>query len=130
MVARPRGPCYNISDLVRDCSVPGRVIVRKTAREEAKQFGFETQTRIIEFVSNGVFDEIDRDNTDKLDFGPDTGILFDAYIFRIGPKYVYFAFYKRHTGIWVIKSFHPPEIGDKAPPLFYAPFKSLEGLKK
>lgn len=130
MVARSRGPCYDISDFVRDCATPGRVIVRKTAREDAKHFGFETQTRIIDFVSIGVFEEIEHDNTDELDLGPDAGITFDAYIFRIGPKYVYFAFYKKPTGIWVIKSFHIPQTGDKAPPLSHAPFKILEGLKK
>jgi hypothetical protein len=106
------------------------VFVRKTAREGAKHFGFETQTRIIGFVSTGVFEEIEHDNTDNLDFGPDLGIPFDAYIFKIGPKYVYFAFYKRPNDIWVIKSFHPPEKGGKAAPLSHSPFIALEGLKK
>lgn len=130
MVARSRGPCYDISDLVRDCSFPGRVIVRKTARESAKQhFDLITQERIIDFVSNGVFEEIEYENTDEIDEGSDSGATFDAHIFRIGPKHVYFAFYKRSNGIWVIKSFHPPEYGNKAPLLSHNPFASLEVLK-
>jgi hypothetical protein len=107
------------------------VRVSKQAKDDAKGFGFGTETRIIEFVSLGVFESIEHNNTDVLDHDPDKGSPFDAYIFRIGPtKHVYFAFYKRHNGVWIIKSFHLPTFGDKAPPLSHSPFKLLEGMKK
>lgn len=130
MVARSRGPYYHLSDIVKSCSVPGMVHVRKKATDDAQNFGFETATRIIEFISIGVFEDIELDNSDVLDHEPDKGTPFDAYIFRIGPKHVYFAFYKRPNGTWIIKSFHTPNIGEKAPQLSHSPFNLLEGLKK
>lgn len=130
MVARPRGPYYLLSDIVKSCSIPGKVRARKKAREDAKYFGFETETRIIQFLSLGDFEDIEHNNSDVLDHDPDKGTPFDAYIFRIGPKYVYFAFYQRPNGTWIIKSFHTPQVGDKAPQLSHSPFKLLEGLKK
>lgn len=134
MVVRSRGPCYDISDLVKDCSTPGKVVVRKKARQDAKCYGFETQQRIIDFVSNDVFEDLEHQNTDVLDHEPDKGTAFDAYVFRIGPKYVYFAFFKRPNGMWVIKSFHPPQVGEHASPLSHTPFrerlKDWKGQKK
>jgi hypothetical protein len=106
------------------------VRVRKQARADAKKFGFETDTRVIDFISLGVFEDIEFDNSGTLDHDPDRGTPFDAYIFRIGPKYVYFAFYQRQNGVWIIKSFHTPHVGEKAPQLSYSPFKLLDGLKK
>jgi hypothetical protein len=106
------------------------VHVTKKAKDDAKGFGFETETRIINFVSIGVFEEIKHDNTDVLDHDPDKGTPFDAYTFRIGPKYVYLAFYKRPNGVWIIKSFHIPQFGNRVLPLTHSPFKLLEGLNK
>jgi hypothetical protein len=129
MVAQSRTPYYDLSDLVKSCAICGAVRVRKQAKDDAKSFGFATETRIIDFVSVGVFEDIEHNNTDVLNHDPDQGTPFDAYIFRIGPKHVYFAFYKRPNGVWIIKSFHLPQFGDKAPPLFHSPFKLLEGIK-
>ncbi|WP_281184187.1 hypothetical protein [Trichlorobacter lovleyi] len=130
MVAKSRGPCYDIAELVADCLVPGKVIVRTRARETAKEYGFSTQARIVSFISTGAFEKLEHDNTDEIDFGTDAGITFDAYTFKIGPKPVYIAFYKRLAGIWVVKSFHPPEKGPMAPNLTYHAFEALEVLKK
>lgn len=130
MVARSRGPYYQLADIVKSCSVPGKVHPRKKAKDDAKNFGFETGKRIIEFISLGVFEDIEFDNSDVLDHEPDKGTPFDAYTLRIGPKYVYFAFYRRPNGTWIIKSFHTPNVGEKAPQLSQSPFKILEGLKK
>lgn len=130
MVVKSREPCYELSDLVKCCGTIGMVRVRKKAREDARKFGFETETRIIEFISLGVFEEIKFENSNLLDYNPDEGTPFDAYIFKIGPKYIYFSFYRRANGTWIIKSFHTPQLGDKAPELSHSPFKLLEGLKK
>lgn len=130
MVARSRRLCYDFSELIADCSVPGRVFVRKKAKDHAKcHYNLETESRILGFLSLDDFPEIEHDNTDVLDEGPDAGITFDAYTFKIGQKYVYFAFYRRPNGKWVVKSFHPPEVGDKAPSLCNNAFKLLENLK-
>lgn len=136
MVARSRDPYYELSDLVKSCAIQSRVHLRKKlvnvtkkAKDDAKYFGLEPEPRIISFVSIGVFEEIKHDNTDILDHDPDKGTPFDAYTFRIGPKYVYLAFYKRPNGVWIIKSFHIPRFGDRVPPLTHSPFKLLEGLK-
>lgn len=132
MVAKSLGPFYKLSDFVRDCSTPGKAFVRKSAKADAKCFfDFETQERILSFLSKGDFDDIEHQNSDMLDHDPDKGTPFDAYQFKIGPKYVYFAFYQRGNGNWVIKSFHPPHVGEKAPQLSHTPFKNvLERLKK
>jgi hypothetical protein len=108
----------------------GRVFVKKDAREDAKNFGFLTQSNILSFISVGVFEDLKHENTEHLDLGPDAGITFDAYTFRVGPKYVYFAFYKRQNSTWVIKSFHTPSHGEKAPSLSHTPFAMLEELLK
>lgn len=107
MVARSSGPFYNLHELVVDSSVEGKVFVRKDAVNDARQFGFETKTMVLRFIANGSFDEIDHDNTERLDSGPDAGTFFDAYIFRLGPKFVYFAFYKRPNGTWHSKIIPP-----------------------
>ncbi|MDO8947344.1 MAG: hypothetical protein Q7U88_09315 [Desulfocapsaceae bacterium] len=138
MTPQSRDPYYKLSDLVKSCAIQSRVHVRKKlvhvtkkAQDDAKGFGFVTETRIITFVSIGVFEEIKLDNTDVLDHDPDKGTPFDAYTFRIGPnKYVYLAFYQKPNGVWIIKSFHIPQFGDRTPPLTHSPFKLLEGLNK
>jgi len=132
MVAKPQSPCYKLSALVRACPlIPKKVFVRKSAKETAKHFfGLETEERILGFLAQGVFEEIEHNNTDTLNHDPDKGTSFDAYIFKIGPKYVYFAFYQRRNGNWVIKSFHPPNFGEKAPPLTQTPFIFLGEAKK
>jgi hypothetical protein len=129
MVARSRGPFYKLAELVKDCKKKGQVRVRTQAKADAKKFfNLETELKILSFVANGVFENIEHDNTDKLDSDPDKGTIFDAYIFRIGPvKHVYFAFFKRANGTWIIKSFHPPEFGGKVP--FHLPFDSLKEIK-
>lgn len=129
MVARSRGPCYKLSELIKACKTKGKVFVRKQARADAKKFfNLETDFKVFAFVATGVFEGIEHENTNELDSDPDKGTTFDAYIFRIGPvKHVYFAFYKRANGTWVIKSFHPPEVGSKVP--FHLPFESLKEIK-
>jgi hypothetical protein len=130
MVARHRTPFYKLSELVKACSLPGKVFVRKDAKEDAKSFGFDTQDRLLRFIANNVFEDLKHENTDELDFGQDVGTTFDAYLFRVGPKYVYFAFYKKQSGVWIIKSFHTPTVGESAPSLSHSPFAMLEELKK
>lgn len=130
MVAKSVGPDYDFGELVAACSVPGKVYVRKDAIEDAKKFGLGTKNNILAFVANGIFEDLKHQNTDVLDFPPDKGTTFDAYYFRIGPKYVYFAFYKNPTkDLWIIKSFHPPEHGENCPSLSHTPFAMLENLK-
>jgi hypothetical protein len=131
MVVPSRPPYYELEDIVNACSNSTKVFATGKAKKAAKEhFGLQTETAILQFVHNNVFEELEHQNTDKLDKGPDAGTFFDAYIFRIGPKYVYFAFYKR-PDVWIIKSFHPPDFGDKASPLSSKPFKELlEGLQK
>lgn len=130
LVGKSQGPFYNLSDLVRDCSLPGLVFVRKPAREDAKLFGFDTQARILEFFSIGEFNDLKHQNSGTIDHDPDKGACFDAYIFNLGQKTIYCAFYKRHNGIWVIKSFHIPNFGENSIPLSHTPFEILERLKK
>jgi hypothetical protein len=130
MVARSSGPYYNLPEMIGDCAVSGRVIIRKDALKDARQFGLDTQARVLDFLSAGVLEDLTHDNTECLDSGGDAGTLFDAYIFKSGPKFVYFAFYRRHNGVWVIKSFHSPDFGEKAPSLSHTPFACLEVLKK
>lgn len=130
MMVRSRNPYYQLSDIVKSCSVSGKVRVRKQAKDDAKNFGFETEKRIIDFISLNEFEDIRFDNSDTLDHDPDKGTPFDAYIFKIGPKYVYFAFYQRPNGSWIIKSFHTPCLGEKAPQLSHLPFKLLGEMKK
>ena len=130
-MTRSRGNFYNIKNLVKDCKKPNRVKVMKRAKDDAKEhYGLETEARIISFIAVGEFTDILHDNTDELDHDPDAGTTFDAYTFKIGSKSVYFAFYKRHTDIWIVKSFHPPEHGERAQPLRNSPFTLLERLKQ
>ena len=130
MVARSSGSYYKFADFICDCEVSGRVIIRKNALQDAKQFGFETQSRVLDFLSSGELEDLTHDNTECLDSGTDAGSPFDAYTFRIGPKCVYLAFYKRQNGVWVIKSFHSPDFGEKATSLSHTPFACLEVLTK
>lgn len=130
MSAKTKCPAYALADLLQACSIPGKVVVRKSAKEDAKKFGFDSQARILEFLAIGEFEEIELENSGTLDHGPDVGVNFDAYIFKLGTKHVYLAFYKRHTGVWVIKSFHVPSMGEKASSLSQKPFIVLERLKK
>lgn len=135
MAALSKCPHYDLTELIRACkrevkSVKGKVRVRKQAKLDAKEFfHLETESKIIAFIAIGDFQSISHENTDELEHDPDKGVLFDAYIFRIGPvKNVYFAFYKRANGTWIIKSFHPPEYGGGTP--FHLPFVGLKEIIK
>lgn len=130
MTPQSHGPYYELLELCRACRNKGKVRARKKAKEDAKLFNFETEKRLIDFISIGEFEELEHQNTGELDHDPDKGIVFDAYIFRIGPKYVYFAFYRRNNGLWIIKSFHTPKVGGKASSLTHTPFKLLKDLNK
>lgn len=132
MLAKQQGPYYDLSVFVKACSAKRKIVfVRRAPRADAKSyFGLETEKRILGFLSQGEFVEIEHENTNTLDHDPDKGVVFDAYTFKIGLKFVYFAFYKRSNGTWVIKSFHPPQVGEKSPPLTHTPFTILGENKK
>lgn len=133
MVACSTGPRYDRSAFVRACSIPGGARIRKEAREDAKRyFDFETETRILGYIAcGGLDDELQHDNTAPLENGPpqDIGRPVDGYTFRMGDKYVYIAFYVNFKGLWIIKSLHPPTVGERTPSLTYKAFASLEDLK-
>lgn len=125
MVTPKTPPYYKLSDLIEACTLRTKVSIRSKALEDAKKFGLETAIKIKEFVANGEFDEITHVSTGELNHPPDMGVTYDAYEFRLGPRYVYFAFYVRQNGMWIIKSFHEPEKGNHSVPLSHNPFLSL-----
>jgi len=133
MVARLRPPHYKFFDLVKACralvknkAAPVKVFVTRKAVENSEKFGLGSQSAIINFVSNNFFPEFEHTSTNELDGDhADSGIMNDAYYFKINPsQYIYFAFYKKN-GNWMIKSFHPPTKGPYAPPLSYTPFAAM-----
>jgi hypothetical protein len=114
--------------LVKSKGAPVKVYANKKVVSDATRFGLDNQSKIIDFVSGNVFPDLEHENTNELDSDhPDAGITFDAYYFRINPsQYIYFAFYKKPNGNWIIKSFHPPTKGPHAPPLCHTPFAMLK----
>lgn len=128
MVARKHGPHYKFSKFKASCKIVGKVKPTKTAREDAKlHFNLMTETELLNFLAHNDFVDLELDNSELLDKSPDHE-PFDAYTFKINQKYAYLAFYQRANGLWIIKSFHPPEVGDKAPSLSHNPFGILRGL--
>lgn len=134
MVARTNGPYYNLSDFITACSSLGAVIIKTDARSDAERFfNLKPDSRIFGYIANGGLHNHKHDNTRPLEKGPpqDIGKPVDGYTFEDGPsKPGYIAFYFNFKNIWVIKSLHPPEVGEKAPPLTHTPFSALEVLKK
>jgi hypothetical protein len=132
MVARSRKRHYKLEELYAACLSPGKVRVTGRAKRQAAEcFNLEDEATILGFISLGDLQGLVHQNTDELDNGPDAGVTFDAYLFKIGPDSVYFAFYQRpSTGVWIIKSFHPPDHGPDAPSLSYKPFGQLLGSVK
>lgn len=129
MVARQHGPHYDFSKFISCCKVVGKVKPTKAAREDAKlHFNLLTESELLKFLACYNFDDLELDNSELLDKSQDHE-PFDAYTFRINEKFVYLAFYQRANGLWIIKSFHPPKFGDKAPSLSHNPFGKLRGLK-
>lgn len=128
MVARSHGPHYDFSELIANCKIVGKVKPTKTAREDAKQhYSLMTETELLSFLAHYDFVDLELENSDQLDKSQHHE-PFDAYTFRINAKYVYLAFYQRANGLWIIKSFHPPKVGEKAPSLSHNPFGMLRGL--
>jgi len=128
MLARHHDKKYDINKLIKACKKSGKVAVRKKAQDDAKLLGFATQSHILSFLSKGELEDLEHDNTAELNDGPDAGTTFDAYSFRVGPKYIYIAFYQRPNGVWIVKSFHEPRVGGRAPSLSHTPFAGLEEL--
>ncbi|ABQ27515.1 hypothetical protein [Geotalea uraniireducens] len=128
MVARSHGPHYNFSKFIASCKIVGKVKPNKASREDAKlHYSLMTETELLSFLAHYDFPDLELDNSEQLDKSPNHE-PFDAYTFRINDKYVYLAFYQRSNGLWIIKSFHPPKVGDKAPSLSHNPFGVLRGL--
>ncbi len=127
-MTRAREICYDLEELIADCAT-NKVSVTKQAREDAKEhYSLMDQAQILDFLSMGDFknQELDHDSTDELDKGNDAGTTFDAYTFRMGlKKYVYFAFYRRRNGFWIVKSFHPPQKGKRTAVLSHTPFANF-----
>ena len=86
-----------------------------------------TETELLYFLAHYDFADLELDNSNQLDKS-ENHEPFDAYTFSLGTKNVYLAFYQRANGLWIIKSFHPPKVGEKAPMLSHNPFGMLRGL--
>lgn len=128
MVARQHGPHYVFSVFISCCKIIGKVKPTKAAREDAKlHYNLLTESELLDFLAHYDFVDLELDNSEFLDKSQDHE-PFDAYTFRINEKYVYLAFYQRTNGLWIVKSFHPPKVGDKAPALSHNPFGALRGL--
>lgn len=128
MVARQHGPHYDFSEFIACCKIVGKVKPTKAAREDAKlHFNLMTETELLYFLTHYDFVDLELDNSELLDKSQDHE-PFDAYTFKINEKYAYLAFYQRANGLWIIKSFHPPKVGNKAPSLSHNPFGVLRGL--
>lgn len=130
MVARKSGPYYKLSAFISACRSQGTVLIWPTARTEAKQyFSLFPDNLICGIIYNDKLPNFEFDNTANLQKGPpqDIGKPVDAYTFSIGNKYVYIAFYKSHKGKWIIKSFHPPKVGERTATLTHNPFSILVG---
>lgn len=128
MVARQHGPHYKFSKFISCCKMAGKVKPTKAAREDAKEhFNLQTESELLNFLAHYEFVELELDNSEFLDKSQEHE-PFDAYTFKINEKYAYLAFYQRANGLWIIKSFHPPKVGDKAPSLSHNPFGILRGL--
>ncbi len=112
-------------------------MVEKTARADAKKhFSLNTQQDILDFIAARGLESLQHDNTDPLKFGhpKNIGKMVDAYEFKISDKISrksgYIAFHLNFLDKWVIKSFHPPTIGENSAPLTYSAFSQLERKNK
>lgn len=133
MVACINGPHYNVLEFIKACKAKDAVWVWPTARNGARDsFSLFPDSKILGLIVNDKLPDRKFDNTAPLEKGPpqDIGKPVDAYTFSIGPKYVYIAFYKNFKNKWIIKSFHPPQYGERVPELTHNPFLELEELKK
>lgn len=133
MIARSAGPHHDCSAFIQACALPGAVYMTKVAREDAKShFAFQTQLEVLDFIAHGGLQEPVFDNSTPLSKGPaqDIGRLVDAYTFSYGKKTVYLAFYLNFKNIWIVKSFHPPRLGERGVALSHYPFASLKEHKK
>jgi hypothetical protein len=130
-VSHKVAPHYDCLAFIRACAIRGAVRITKNARQDAKNhFNLDTESRALEFIANDGLQDLQFDNTNSLDKGPgqDIGKPVDGYTFRAGAKYGYLAFYLNFKGGWIIKSFHPPRVGERTGTLTHNPF--LEKIKE
>jgi hypothetical protein len=133
MVSRSAGPHYDLKVVIKSCSKIGAVRFTKAAREDAKKhFRFNTEAQLIAFIANFGLVDLKFDNSNPLEKGPeqDIGKPVDGYTFKIGNQYGYIAFYYNFKDIWIIKSFHKPEVGECASTLMHNPFAILGEQRK
>ena len=102
-MSQGRPPHYNFNDFLTACG-SGSVFVTGGAMKTAEtDFGFATQEKVLDFISEGGLENPQHANTDEIEKSPLTPKpIFDSYDFYSGFDYGYIAFYQnQRSKTWV-----------------------------